>query len=121
MFRRHHSKRASHSAATRVEYLRLSPGKFLDQPRHKRRIQNRFRVTMRVNRDRFFALPKSRSLWLAFEKIVDKFFEKKTASRDGFGAGDLQLAIILDEHRVARGLKKQNWSVGAPIRTGVLE
>ena len=63
---------------------------------------------MRVDCNRFFALPKPCLLWLAFEQVVDKFFEKKTALRNGFDAGNLQLAIVLGKHRVAGGLEENN-------------
>ena len=42
------------------------------------------------------------------EQIIDKFFEQKTAFRNRLRVLDLQLAIILHEHRLAGGLEEED-------------
>src|SRR5262249_48554049 len=101
-----------HSAAGGVQDSCLCAGHTFGQPRHERRVENRFRMAMRM--DGYPATAglalEPKCLRFLLQQIVHEFLEQKTACGDVFGVVNFQLAVIFDEHRPAGGLEEENWS-----------
>src|SRR5205809_862671 len=66
---------------------------------------------MGVNRDVTRLGVETERVWFPFQEFFDELFEEMAALRDRLGIGQLQLAIILDEHRVAGWFEEQNGRV----------
>src|SRR4029453_8376595 len=94
-----------------VQQCFFSSGQTFRQPDHETGMEQRLHVTMRVNRDLCVATFKQERVRLSFEQLIEKFLEQETAGGDGLRAGQFQLAVILDEHRVTRWLEEKNRSV----------
>src|SRR3982750_4311935 len=114
-------KSAGHSTTACVQHPGRRSRHTFNQPRHESGVKQRLGMAVGVNGNVLVQGSKSGCCWFPGKKIIDEFLEQETALGKPLGAGDLQLTIIFDKHRVAGRLEKQNWSFGGPSRTGMVE
>src|SRR4051812_48288239 len=66
---------------------------------------------MSVDRNVTGLVVEGQSIRFAIEELLHKLLEEMATARDFLGVGQLQFAIIFNEHRIARRFEKQNRSV----------
>src|SRR5437870_1522748 len=102
------AKSASHAAATGVQQSHTAFRQSLRQTLHENRIHQRFYMAVRVDDNLgSLGLKLKRSRFLS-EDFFDELLEQEATFDDSFCSRQVQFAIILDKHRVAGGLEKND-------------
>ena len=112
VFRFQGAEGAGHAAAAGIEERGGAPGQTRGEFRHEAGFHEGFGVAVRVDRDVAGLVVETESVWFVLEKFFNELLEEMTTPRDRFGVGQLQFAVILDEHGVARRFEEQDWRLG---------